>query len=130
MLYEMLTGHICFCPELEDDIDNGVEGAEEKLYETIEKGLPMDAFTTDKWASHISEPAREFLRGLLVVDPRARLSASTALQHTWLNNAKQETEQDSGGLSHHLHVAHERLKQRLKSLKRKGRAGIAHYFLR
>ena len=51
----------------QDDIDNEVDGAEEKLYEAIKVGMPANAFSTDKWAKQISEGAQSFLQGLLAV---------------------------------------------------------------
>lgn len=38
----------------------------------------------DRFWKHVSEPARDFIRSLLVVDPRKRLSAQEALQHPWI----------------------------------------------
>ena len=49
----------------QDDIDNDVDGAEEKLYEAIKAGMPANAFSTDKWAKQISEGAQSFLQDCL-----------------------------------------------------------------
>lgn len=38
----------------------------------------------DRFWKHVSEPARDFIRRLLVVDPKARLTAQQALQHPWI----------------------------------------------
>lgn len=38
----------------------------------------------DRFWKHVSEPAKDFIRKLLVVDPKQRLTAAQALQHPWI----------------------------------------------
>merc|ERR1712070_945478 len=76
MLYELLTGHFLF-PQKDED----------ELFEAQARGLPKDAFTSDKWAGEISDNAQDFLRDILAVNPKKRLSASGALSHLWLSKS-------------------------------------------
>jgi len=47
-------------------------------------------FPDPEW-THISENAKDFIRRLLVKDPKARYTASQCLEHAWLTSASQAT---------------------------------------
>jgi len=57
----------------------------EKLQELFEQIMKADYdFPEDYWED-ISQEAKDFINKLLVVDPKKRLTAATALQHPWLS---------------------------------------------
>jgi len=58
-------------------------------------------FPGNIWAD-ISEEAKDFIRKILIIDPRKRLTATEALQHTWIKN---------GGLDKVLNFNCEQAKQ-------------------
>lgn len=68
--YVLLAG---FLPFQDDNIRN--------LFKKIRKGeftFPPDAFDA------VSDSVKDFIRDLLVVDPKARLTAAQALDHAWM----------------------------------------------
>lgn len=50
----------------------------------------------DRFWKHVSEPAKDFIRRLLVVDPRQRLTAQQALQHPWIVQSRGAMKDDDG----------------------------------
>jgi len=59
----------------------------ENLPELFEQIMSADYdFPIDYWKD-ISETAKDFIRKLLVVDPKQRLTGKTALQHPWLTGS-------------------------------------------
>jgi len=72
ILYVLLSG----CMPFDED-----EGGKGSLFEKVKKGLYK--FPPKYW-KHISEGPKDLIRGLLVVDPAARLTVQQALQHPWL----------------------------------------------
>ncbi|KAL1522585.1 hypothetical protein AB1Y20_017570 [Prymnesium parvum] len=61
------------------------------IYEQIKEGISPSHFDGTAWA-HISTGAKQLVRGLLVVDPRRRLSVEKALQHAWMRGVPVEDE--------------------------------------
>jgi len=62
----------------------------ENLPELFEQIMKADYdFPEDYW-KEVSENAKDFIRKLLVVEPKQRLTGKTALQHPWLSGAAPE----------------------------------------
>jgi MAP/microtubule affinity-regulating kinase len=84
LCFTLLSGHFPFRA-----------ATNQELYKRILKGK----------VSHeeaISHQARQFLAGMIVMDPKERLSAQELLEHSWLNEAKDNSprvQQPSGLLS-------------------------------
>lgn len=60
----------------------------ERLPEIIEQILAADYQFPSPYWDEISDSARDFVRKLLVIDPKNRMTAEQALQHPWLSNSK------------------------------------------
>lgn len=50
----------------------------------------------DRFWKHVSEPAKDFIRRLLVVDPRQRLTAAQALEHPWIVASRGAMKEEEG----------------------------------
>lgn len=48
------------------------------------------SFTPIEYWRNVSQPAREFIRRCLTIDPHARMTAHEALQHAWIADAGDE----------------------------------------
>jgi len=70
ILYMMLVGYPPFRGKTEQEV-----------LQKVRKGV--FTFESTDWR-HISEDAKRFIEGLIMVDPRSRLTAETALKHTWI----------------------------------------------
>jgi calcium-dependent protein kinase len=67
-------------------------GPDEKQIKNIKDG--RFTFKPEKWNT-VSESATDFVKKLMVVDPKARLDAPKALEHPWIVN-RHEVMQDDG----------------------------------
>jgi hypothetical protein len=88
ILYTLLIGSFPFA---HDD--------QQSLFRLICSGKVDDS--QPEWAQ-ISDDVKDLLKGLLDIDPKKRLTAADALNHTWFTN-----EQDCS--SHNLRTSHSRL---------------------
>ena len=95
-LHVLLTGQFPF--EHED---------EEELYEIIVFN-EVD-YTAPQWEA-VSEEAQDLLKGLLTKDPKERLSAAAALEHSWFTGLKSHT----ASVLHHVHTRLEKLVESTK----------------
>lgn len=59
------------------------EGSQSNLFKKIKQG-DYD-FDPDYW-SHVSEEAKDLIRGMICVDSTARLTVDQALAHPWVTN--------------------------------------------
>ncbi|KJE91462.1 ribosomal protein S6 kinase alpha-5 [Capsaspora owczarzaki ATCC 30864] len=75
--YTMLCGYAPFQEKL-------VDVSAYRIIQRIKQGV-FD-FPEKEWGS-VSEPAKEFIRGLLTVDPRRRLQPAEVVRHPWLHRA-------------------------------------------
>lgn len=59
----------------------------EAIYENIQKGK-FEMEGSSIWETGVSDHAKDFIRCLLDLDPRRRLTANMALEHGWLESAR------------------------------------------
>ncbi|KAJ8378453.1 hypothetical protein AAFF_G00242680 [Aldrovandia affinis] len=78
ILYILLSGFPPFRSQEKD---------QDELFELIQQG--EYEFLPPYW-DHISDGAKGLIRGLLLVDPGARLTAEQALHHPWVQNGVEE----------------------------------------
>lgn len=82
ILYTMLSGQVPF-----QHIDGTLaEASALNIMERIKKGDVT--FPDSKWR-HVSSAAKDFIKGLLTVDPKQRLTVLDALKHSWLNQTSE-----------------------------------------
>ena len=99
IIYVLLVG---YPPFMEDD--------QQELFRKIRTG--SFEFYDEDWA-HISEEAKDLIKGLLVVDPLQRLKAQDALRSPWIR--LDDMSVSSTALTETLRVIRER-RQRLRSV--------------
>ena len=75
--YVLLTGCMPFANDAEVSVQTSTPLSTSDLHEVFAWDLPM-------WASALSINAKDFLRKLLAIDPRNRMTAKQALAHPWI----------------------------------------------
>ena len=77
IVYVLLCAAPPFFGRTEEEINRRVKGAQYRF--------------PDKFWSHVSDAAKDFIRRLLVVDPARRMKAAEALQHEWIVSIGEHT---------------------------------------
>ncbi|GMH35775.1 hypothetical protein BSKO_03643 [Bryopsis sp. KO-2023] len=75
LTFQLLTGRFPFWKDI------GKSSLKQVWHDVVNKTINLDSW---EWKFTLSRGARSFLKGLLVRNPEQRLSATEALQHSWV----------------------------------------------
>lgn len=97
ILYILLCGSPPFNDNASQGPSQGGASSQLSIYEQIRAGISPAHFEGEAW-QHVSAGAKQMVKGLLVVDPRNRLTVENALRHPWMRGeAVFESAASSGG---------------------------------